>query len=372
MFLWRLCRELCALRFPVAVVCPLQGPLADRFKQLPLEAVYREKMGVHSARIRGVVGSFAMLDPRTHQRYSRLLDRMRKDHGCNTVLCQYPREQALVTDPARSMGYRVVWIIHSKQHYLANRIIVNVMLRRAMSSAEPAFVISEATKSSLLAEGFPERTIKDLRVGVEAPAVGATERSGRPPTIGVVCRLVRLKGVQDILSAMPAIVQQAPRVELVIAGNGRYRTALEKMTQKLGIRKSVRFAGFVENPQETYKTLDVLAHTTFDPGDSMPTNILEAAVAGVPAVATRWAGIPEIVRDGETGLLVPPHDVNSIRDALLRILRDRAFAASLGENARAFVTSHFSMAAVARDFLRALDGCSAACVSPPDSPDRHD
>lgn len=371
-FIWRLCRELCGLGIPVVVVYPPEGPLAERFKQLPLSGVYCQQLGVHSARIRGTVGSLALLDPLARRRYSRLLDRMRRDGGCDTVLCQYPREQALVTGIAKSMGYRVVWIIHSKQHYLANRIMVNPMLRRAMLSAEPAFVISEATKGSLARDGFPERMMKALRVGVDVPAGDASEQADRPPTVGVVCRLVRLKGVQDILSAAPAIVRQLPNVEFVIAGGGRYRVALEEKAQELGISKSVRFVGFVENTQEIYKRLDVLAHTTFDPGDSMPTSILEAAAAGVPAVATRWAGIPDIVRDGETGILVPPHDVNSIRDSLLRILTDRVFAARLGENARAFVSSYFSMAAVARDFLRALDGCSAARVSPPDSPDRHD
>ncbi|MGH9449959.1 MAG: glycosyltransferase, partial [Terriglobia bacterium] len=102
----------------------------------------------------------------------------------------------------------------------------------------------------------------------------------------------------------------------------------------------------------------VLAHATFDPGDSMPTNILEAAAVGVPAVATRWAGIPEIVRDGETGLLVPPRDVNAIRYALLRVLGDRGFASQLGENARTFVTSHFSMKTVAQTFIRHLNDSS--------------
>ncbi len=359
-FLWRLCRELCTSGFPVVVVCPPQGPLASRFEQLPLVACHREKMGIHTARIRGIVGSLALMNPLAYKGYVRLLGRMQKRYGCDTALCQYPREQALVAGIAGPMGYRVAWIVHSKLHYLANRILVNPMLRRAIPQAAPAFIISGATKDALVGQGFPERPMKSLQVGVDAPSVDTPTRSDEPKRVGVVCRLVRLKGVQDILQAIPMISQEMPGVQIVVAGDGRFRTTLEKMTRQLGVTKLVRFLGFVENPWEVYRQLDVLAHATFDPGDSMPTNILEAAAVGVPAVATRWAGIPEIVRDGETGLLVAPRDVGAIRDALLRVLMDRAFASQLGENARTFVTSHFSMKTVAQTFISHLcDPCAA-------------
>lgn len=335
----------------MVVVCPPEGPLADHFGQLPVVACHPEKMGTHTARIRGVVGSLALTNPCARGRYRQILKRMQSEHNCDTVLFQYPREQALATEIAASMGYRVVWIIHSKLHYLANRIVVNPMLRRSIQRANPAFVISGATKRALINEGFPARQMKGLQVGVDIPPNGAAIRRIGPLRVGVVCRLVRLKGVQDILQAAALIAQQTTCVEFLVAGDGRYKTELEEMARRLGISGIVRFLGFVQDPLEVYKQLDVLAHATFDPGESMPTSILEAAAMAVPSVATRWAGIPEIVQDGETGILVPPHDANAIRNALLRLLNDRALLSRLGENGRSFVASHFSMEAVARTFL---------------------
>ena len=87
----------------------------------------------------------------------------------------------------------------------------------------------------------------------------------------------------------------------------------------------------------------------------MPTSILEAAAAGVPSVATRWSGIPEIIRDGETGLLVPVHDVDALTGAIKRLLGDGQFAARLGARAREFVLENFTMKQVARSFAEQME-----------------
>jgi len=355
MFLWRLCRELSAAGMPIVLVGPPEGRALARFRQLSLEACYGKDMGMGAGRIRGMLGSLALADPRAKQAVMRVLKQMKELHGCNSVLCQYPREQVLATQAGRSLGYQVIWIVHSKLHFLCNRLLVNPLLRRAMRAVDLAFVVSRSTKDALAQDGFPRDKMYLLPVGIEVPA-------GLPPRpmdgamkVGVVSRLLYFKGVQYVLRAAPEILRQFPGIEFLIAGEGRYRPRLERLAKKLGIGECVKFLGFKEEPWEVYRRIRILVHATFDPGDSMPTSILEAAAAGVPSVATRWSGIPEIIRDGETGLLVPVHDVDALTGAIKRLLGDGQFAARLGARAREFVLENFTMKQVARSFAEQME-----------------
>ena len=358
-FLWRLCRELCSLGIPPVVLCPPEGRLAARFRQLPLTACHQEEMGVQSGRVRGVVGSLALINPWASKGFGEIATRMRHDYGCDTMLCQYPREQVLATSVAKSAGYQVVWIVHSKLHYLAHRLIVNPMLRRAMHEADLAFVVSKYTIDGLEQDGFPRKKMHSLPVGIEEPP-DLPPRRDKVLRVGVVSRLLYVKGVHYVLRAAAEIIRQIPGVEFLVAGEGRYRRQLELLTKQLGIDASVKFLGFMEDPWEVYRCISVLAHATFDPGDSMPTSILEAAAVGVPSVATRWSGIPEIVRDGETGLLVPVHDLDAITGAIKRLLEDGQLAVRLGARAREVVLANFTMKQVARSFAEQLEASGIA------------
>jgi glycosyltransferase involved in cell wall biosynthesis len=325
-----------------------------RFRQLSLEGCYGHDMGLGAGSIRGTLGSLALADPRAKPTAIRLLEHMKELHGCNSVLCQYPREQVLASQAGRALGYQVIWIMHSKLHFLCNRLFVNPLLRRAMRAADLAFVVSRSTQAALEQSGFPPEKMRLLPVGVEVPAA-LPPRTDGVLRVGVVSRLLYLKGVQYVLRAAPAIIRQFPGIEFLIAGEGRYQRRLERLAKQLGIEASVQFLGFKEDPSGVYQRINVLAHATFDPGDSMPTSILEAGAAGVPSVATRWSGIPEIVRDGETGLLVPAHDVNALAGAIRRLLEDGQFAARLGARARELVLEGFTMKEVARSFAEQLE-----------------
>lgn len=353
MFLWRLCRELSGAGMPIVLVAPSEGRLLRRFRELPLEASYVQEMGTDVCRIRGTLGTLALADPRGKRKTVQLLKRMKELHDCNFVLCQYPREQVLATQAGRALGYQVIWIVHSKLHFLCNRLFVNPFLRHAMHAADLAFVVSRSTKEALEQSGFPTEKMCLLPVGIEAPP-DLPPRTDGVMRVGVVSRLLHLKGVHYVLKAAPEIIRQFPGVEFLVAGEGRYRPRLERLVKELGINSSVRFLGFVENPWEVYRQISILVHATFDPGDSMPTSILEAAALGVPSVATRWSGIPEIVRDGETGLLVPVHDQAALTNAIAQLLGDKQLAARLGGRAREFVLENFTIERTARSFVDRL------------------
>jgi glycosyltransferase involved in cell wall biosynthesis len=350
---------------PIVLVVPPEGRVLGRFRELALEACYVQELGMDVGRIRGTLGSLALADPRGKQRTIQLLRSMKELHDCNSVLCQYPREQVLASQAARNLGYRVIWIVHSKLHFLCNRLFVSPFLRRAIRGADLAFVISRSTKAALEHDGFPPEKMRLLPVGVEVPT-DLRPRTDRVMRVGVVSRLVYWKGVHYVLRAAPEIIRQFPGVEFLVAGEGRYRRRLERLAKQLGIDASVRFLGFREDPWEVYQRINILAHATFDPGDSMPTSILEAGAAGVPSVATRWSGIPEIVRDGETGLLVPAHDVNALVGAIRRLLEDGQFAARLGARAREFVLEGFTMKQVGRSFAEQFQRSAVLSRTHPD------
>jgi len=352
-FLWRLLRELATQGLPVVVVYPPRGGDFDRFRELPLVAWQNEALGLPVGRIRGL-GSLAMMPTPRRGRIVNLLERMKREHQCDTVLSQDPREQILTAMAGPDLGYRVVWIIHQRLYYPLHRALIDPKLRRAMHRTDLAFVISKATRRTLILKGFPERKMQPLRVAIEPPSGDGAWSTGRSRRIGVLTRLTYDKGVQDILEAVPSVLSEFPQAEFLIAGDGPYRRKLEALARKLGIAPSVKFLGWVSDSWEFLSRISVLVHATFNPGESMPTCLLEASATGIPVVATRWNGIPEIVRDGETGLLVPPHEVAALADAIKRLLRDERLAANLGSNGRKFVAQNFTVQRVAQDFLAAL------------------
>ena len=361
-FLWRLLRELTTQGHPVVVVYPPRGGDFDRFRELPQVAWQNEALGLPVGRLRGM-GSLAMMLAPRRGRMASLLERMKREHHCDTVLSQDPREQILTAMAGPELGYRVVWIIHQRLYYPLHRTLIDPKLRRAMQQTDLAFVISEATRRALILKGFPENKMRPLRVGIEQPGIEparpVTQSTSRPRSIGVLTRLTYDKGVQDILEAMPSVLLEFPEAKLWIAGDGPCRRKLEALTRKLGITPSVNFLGWVSSSWEFLSRISVLVHATFNPGESMPTCLLEASAAGTPVVATRWNGIPEIVLDRETGLLVAPHDVSAIADAIKSLLRDPAWGASLGKNGQEFVIERFTMKAVARTFLEGAAGGGA-------------
>ncbi|MCP2257272.1 Glycosyltransferase involved in cell wall bisynthesis [Streptoalloteichus tenebrarius] len=151
------------------------------------------------------------------------------------------------------------------------------------------------------------------------------------PRVLFLGRLHRQKGVADLVRALTLV----PSARLVLAGDGPERDRLARLADALGVADRVRFLGFV--PHDRVPSLLRDADLLVMPSryEELGTALVEARHVGVPVVATRVGGIPDVVRDGVDGLLVPPGDIPALACALHRLVHDPALARRLARQARA-------------------------------------
>ena len=145
------------------------------------------------------------------------------------------------------------------------------------------------------------------------------------------------KGQRTLLMAAPLLCERRPDARLVLVGDGPLRAQLEREVRVLGVAGRVIFAGsrLPEELPSLLKAADVFVYPSLEEG--LGSILLEAMAANVPIVATRVGGIPELVRDEETGLLVPRDQFLDLAEAIVRLLDDSALARRLAEAARQFV-----------------------------------
>ncbi len=169
-------------------------------------------------------------------------------------------------------------------------------------------------------------------------------------------RLSREKGHVDLVRALGRLAENNPALpfKAVLVGDGPERPRVEAEAASLGLSERLIFAGHAHDVQPFYAIADVMALPSHSEGS--PLALLEAMAAGVPVVATAVGGVPEVVSDGETALLVRAQDPGAFADALGRVLNDAALARSLAERAGARVASDFSPEARARTLVEYYSG----------------
>ncbi|MGI8801564.1 MAG: glycosyltransferase [Solirubrobacteraceae bacterium] len=215
--------------------------------------------------------------------------------------------------------------------------------RPLLRSADALACVSGAVRAQFPAADARARVLLDgLALPPGAAAPRATPAPGAPLVCLVLGRISSWKGQDILLRALAEV----PGAVAVVAGDAwpgqeHHETALRRLTTELGVADRVRFAGFVADPHPLYAGADVVVVPSTRP-DPLPNAALEAAAAGCCVVASRHGGLPEIVRDGETGLLVTPGDPLELAAALRRLAADRALGRRLGASAAADVNHRFA------------------------------
>ncbi len=187
------------------------------------------------------------------------------------------------------------------------------------------------------------------RYDQQLPCCTLREEYGLPPEgpmVGVVARLEPEKGHPTLLDAWPGVLAEFPSATLLIIGEGSRREALEAQVEGLGIGGSVVFTGRRDDVPAVTKALDVAVLPSYREAQGL--TILEAMALSRPVVASNVGGIPEMIEDGVTGLLVPPHDPAALAGAVLRLLRDHPLADTLGRAGHDLVHERFCVQLMAR------------------------
>ena len=167
------------------------------------------------------------------------------------------------------------------------------------------------------------------------------------PVIGLVGRLDHWgKGHKELLEAMAPLMARHP-VHALIVGGGRRMDEVRSLAAGLGLAGAVHFLGPRPDVPDLLNAMDIFVLPSYSEGLSLA--LLEAMAAGMPVIATAVGGTPEVVTDGDNGLLIPPRDAAALAEALERLLADPAWAQRLGANARAHVREHYSLDRLGRE-----------------------
>ncbi|MDP9393448.1 MAG: glycosyltransferase [Actinomycetota bacterium] len=204
--------------------------------------------------------------------------------------------------------------------------------------------------------------------GLDLERFAYSSPAERPPVIAAVGRLVEKKGFADLVDATALLVADGRDVRLDLVGTGPLETSLREQVRALGLQDVVRMPGPLPQGQvrEVVSGAAVFAAPCVVGNDGnrdgLPTVLLEAMALGTPCVATPVTGIPEAVRDGETGLLVPEGDSVALAGALGRLLDDAGLRVRLAERARLLVEEEFDAARAAVTLRRLFAGTSVGAA----------
>jgi len=183
-------------------------------------------------------------------------------------------------------------------------------------------------------------------------------RSDDAPIVGFVGQLIRRKGLTDVMQAWSALDARDFKIRprLKIAGEGPMKLELEQWRHGLRHPQAVELLGYVEDLVTFYRTLRVLLMPSHAEGFGLAA--AEAMACGVPVIAGDASSLPEIIRDGETGILVPVGNAEAVAQALERLLTDQELARKMGATGRNVICTKFPRDASLRRLLK-LTGYSA-------------
>jgi glycosyltransferase involved in cell wall biosynthesis len=244
------------------------------------------------------------------------------------------------------------WIAHS----FKRRLFIGLS-QRALPRFDRVVAVSAETRRRILACGVPEHKLVTIHNGIVAANYQSADQApgylrqrfalpADATIVGNIGRLSPEKGQHDFLTAVAQIAPRFPRAYFVVVGDGPDRAALEQRVRALSLERRVFFTGFLPDVRPVFRDLDILALTSHTEG--FPNVVLESLCMETPVLATAVGGTPEIVRDGDTGVLIPAHAPDRIAAGLSRLLDDPAWSAALAARGRSEVVRHFSFDARVR------------------------
>lgn len=301
-------------RFRLSVVTLRgEGTLAERYERLgvpvvrfPIRSLYGPDTMRQGMRLARFLRDQSVSVVHCHDQYSNFFSALSARAAGVPVIITSKRwlHSPLRYRIANGIGFRASTRVLANSQSVARSLEADDKLRRDRVVVIPNFVDEQAF------ERPPDEVIDGWRteLGIEPDA----------QIIGVVASLSPIKAHATLLRAVAALVPRWPLVRLVLVGDGTERESLRRLANELGLDGVVRFAGLRPQLPSFHFLFDVSVLSSVSEG--FPNSLVEAMAAGRPIVATNVGGVPDAVRDGENGLLVPPGDPASFADALEHLL----------------------------------------------------
>ena len=290
-------------------------------------------------------------------------------HKCENVIFGASAPLGLLAKSLRKAGAKhIVALTHGHEVWWARMPLFSATLRRIGAQADQMTYLGEFTRgavaNALLREDHSK--LVHLPPGVDlshfAPAAKSVELQKKwgiedAPVIVSIGRLVARKGSDQLIKAMPEVLQQFPKSKLLLVGTGNYQKRLEKLVCNLKVQDSVIFTGRVEHDllPDYYRLGDIFAAPCRSRYGGLEVEglgivYLEASACGVPVIAGKSGGAPDAVLDGKTGLLVNGRDHREVGAALIKLLSDLPLRQKMGADGRVWMEQLWSWEGIGARF----------------------
>ncbi|ACM21308.1 glycosyltransferase [Geotalea daltonii FRC-32] len=252
---------------------------------------------------------------------------------------------------AKLFNIKAVSTVHGGLH--AERLITRFLYwvnLQCLRRFDKIIAVSDAVKSGLEKCGIGADKITVIK---NIPAVSscrspvttsARSKLGIPPQaklVGFIGRLEKVKGGAQFIDAALSALETRSDLYFIIIGDGSQKAVLEESVAKSGHSAHFRFAGFISDPTEVFSSLDLYVLSSLDEG--IPLTVLEAMCLGVPVIATRVGGVPEVISDGINGILLPPDDAPAMAAAISNILTDDTVRNSMVSRAKKDIAAKYDV-----------------------------
>jgi glycosyltransferase involved in cell wall biosynthesis len=238
-------------------------------------------------------------------------------------------------------------------------------LRRKVSDAAAVVTLSDYHQSYLLTTyGSAEARVERIYNGLALPALPYAAPKRRPPHIVAVGRLEEGKGYVYLINACAQLAQRDQKFSCSIIGGGSIEAELRHEIARLGLGSAIELTGLLPHEEVIRRVRNAAVFAApclqADKGDrdGLPSSLLEAMALGTVCVATSVGSIPEAVRDGETGLLVPEANAQALAEALQRLLDDVSLRVALAARARRLVEKEFDVRRTAAQLREVFTSCA--------------
>lgn len=269
-------------------------------------------------------------------------------HKINIVHTHTQRDHVLASFAAKSLAVKNIFRSQHIHYPNGCSMLAKMAYNKLTTNI---FCVSNSIKNNLLNSLIKKELLQVIYTGIDSEEFEPylNDRNFRlregisddTIAIGCVGNLFPTKGQDYLIKAVKIVSLKYPNLLLYLAGHGNQRPILEKLAKDLEISKKVKFLGFRDDVPPIVSSMDIMAVPSVWEEPAGLSNI-EAMFMRKPLVASRVGGIPELVNDGKTGLLVRPKDENELAQGLIKIIENPEFGKTMGENGHLRVKQNFT------------------------------